>query len=284
MIIGSIYIAVEAMSAAYAAPGAERSLVRSVDYFAWIRPYNQLLVKSNLANEVGVDGALSYVSDLASYWSYSSLHYYRLTDRGTFGGRINSARRFSTTAVQYQAEAYPVFSNGVYAAFNLAYANTSQTLFASYQYRAEGYFPLPYNYEYSLGQGGQFFPRFSDKRIYLFTGSIGKYIGDYFVWARPYYYTPQSNFLYEVGLRRTFVDPNQFVSVRLNTGHLPDIGDLPPLDNIITVSQTAIAVGGQLPLRNNFFVKADVSYAHQKYPADLVRNITTLYLSVFVRF
>jgi len=284
MLISTLFLFIESISVAEAAPTTGSALVRSINYFAGIKPYSQLLVKDDLANEVGVDGALSYVSDLATYWTYSSLHYYRLTNKGTFGGRINSAHRFGSTAVQYQAEAYPVLYKGAYAALSIAYANSTQTLFASYQYRVEGYFPLPQNYEFSLGQGGQRFPRFGNQNIFLYTGSLGKYIGEYFVWARPFYYTPQSNFMYEVGLRRLFTDPNKYVSIRASSGHLPDIGDLPPLDNMITVSQSAIALGGQLPLKNNFFAKTDVSYAHQVYPSGLVRNISTLFLGVFVRF
>jgi YaiO family outer membrane protein len=239
---------------------------------------------NGLSNELGIDGALSRVSDLSTYWKYSSLHYYRLTDKGTFGGRVNIANRFGTTALQYQAEAYPVLSNGAYAALSLAYANTTQTLFASYQYRVEGYFPLPRNFEFSLGQGGQLFPRFENDKIFLFTGSVGKYINNYFVWFRPIYYTPVKDLLYEIGVRRTFDDPNMYVAVKALAGHLPDIGDLPPLSSVITLSEKALEITGQFPLTNNYFLQADVSYQHQVYPAGLIRNIATGFLGVFVRF
>jgi YaiO family outer membrane protein len=257
---------------------------RAVDYLTGLWPYNPQIVRTGLSNEVGLDAALSHVSDLSTYWTYDSLHYYRLTKNGTYGARVNSAHRFSETALQYQAEAYPVFANGMYAAATLAYANQTQTLFASYQYRGELYSPLGSGYEISLGQGGQFFPRLEHINIYLFTGSIGKYIGNYYMWFRPYYFTPQSNLLCEVGLRKTFNDPNAYISVRASSGKLPDIGDLPPISNLVTLSESAIGLSGQIPLPKNFYLKPDISYEHQVYPGTHVRNIVTAFLGVFVRF
>lgn len=257
---------------------------RSIDYLTGLWPYNPQIGITDLANEVGIDGAVSHVSDLSAYWTYGSLHYYRLTKTGTYGGRVNTAHRFGTTALQYQAEAYPEFANGMYAALVLGYANQTQTLFPSYQYRGELYMPLASGYEASLGQGGQFFPRFSNINIYLFTGSLGKYMGNYFLWLRPYYFTPQSNLLCEIGLRRTFDDPNTYISIRASSGHLPDIGDLPPLSNLVTLSETAIGVSGQFPIGNNYYLKPDISYEHQVYPSSHIRNIATAFLGIFVRF
>lgn len=267
-----------------AASGSGGAEVRSMYYMTSIRPYQPVTYSSILANEVGVDGAVSYVSDLEAYWKYSSLHYYRNNQYGTFGGRINAANRFGTSALQYQAEAYPILFAGSYAALSLAYANTTQTLFPSYQYRAEGYFPLLKSYEFSLGQGGQMFPRFDNEKIFLYTGSLGKYMGNYFMWYRPYYFTPKSALLSEIGLRRSFEDPDTYVSARATLGHLPDIGDLPPNSNLVILSQNSLGLNAQFPLGCHVYGKADVSYAHQVYQTGLTRNITTGFLGIFVRF
>jgi YaiO family outer membrane protein len=236
----------------------DRSDGRSIDYLTGLRPFNSQIVTTGLPNEVGLDGALAHVSDLSTYWTYSSIHYYRLTKSGTFGARVNSAHRFGTTAQQYQVEAYPVFSNKIYGAITLAYANQTQILFPSYQYRGELYFPLLPNYEMSLGQGGQFFPRLDNINIYLFTASLAKYMGDYYVWLRPYYFTPNTNLLCEVGVRKTFNDPNTFVSIRASTGRLPDIGDLPPFSSIVSARETAIGLNGQFPILYNIYLKPDI--------------------------
>lgn len=266
----------------FAAPIGDTRIYRFNPYPTGIKPFVPNIEGPH--NEVGFDEAVSYVSDLSAYWAYSSLHYYRLSTKGNFGARVNSATRFDTTAVQYEIDAYPTLSKDAYAALNFAYANQSQILFASYQYRAEGYFTLPQQFELSLGQAGQIYPQFGDKKIFLYTGSFGKNFGNYFLWIRPYYYTPESNQFYEIGIRKTFSDPNNYVTLRINAGHLPDIGDLPPLDNLITLRQEGIALGGQLSLKYGIFLKGGVEYDHQVYPSNLIRNITTGNLSIFIRF
>ncbi len=60
-------------------------------------------------NEIGFNTDEAYVSDVQGYWNFSSLHYYHFGDSGTYGARVNYAKRYGTTGEQYQLEAYPKF-------------------------------------------------------------------------------------------------------------------------------------------------------------------------------
>ena len=226
-------------------------------------------------NELGFDEDIAYASDLHSYWQYSSLYYYRYTDLGNFGGRVNYAKRYGTTGEQYQLEAYPKLFSGAYAAINLAYANSTQILYPSFQYGVEAYFDVSHGIEFSLGQATKKFVRFSNQKIYTYTGSLGKYMGNYFLWFRPSYFQPKATWYYEVGVRREFDNPHSYLTVKVAAGRLPDIGDLPPFDQMVLVSQQGLNIAGEFPLMKKLFLKLGVGYTHQIFhPSETVRNIT----------
>lgn len=225
-------------------------------------------------NELGFDQDTAYVSDLNAYWQYSSLHYYRLTNKGNFGGRVNYAHRYGTTGKQFQVELFPQFSNNIYANLILGYANTTQILFPNLQYRIDGYYNTANGIEWSLGQGGQKYMRFSNQKIFLYTASLGKYQGNYYMWLRPFFYTPKSTEYYEIGIRRYFSDANNYIGVVLGGGRLPDIGDLPPIDQMIIINQRSIGLIGQISMTKTIFLKLRGGYVKQLYPGGLKREIS----------
>jgi YaiO family outer membrane protein len=224
-------------------------------------------------NEVGFDVNEAHVSDLSAYWNYSSIHYYRITDNGKFGGHINYAQRYGTTAEQYQLEAYPKISKNIFATLNFNYANSTQILFPSLQYFMEGYIDVAHGFEFSLGQGGKKFIRFSNQTMFNYTGTVGKYLGDYFIWLRPTYYTPKNTQFYELGLRKYFSDTDNYFSIILGGGKLPDIGDVPPLDKMITISQRGLGIGGQFAATKTILLRYGVGYTKQEFPGGLIREI-----------
>ena len=84
-------------------------------------------------NEFGYDQDEAYVSDLKAYWSFSSLHYYRFTQAGIFGARVNYANKYAIAGEQYQLEAYPkIFPESLPGSYiNLVFglSNTSQQVY-----------------------------------------------------------------------------------------------------------------------------------------------------------
>ena len=273
---------------------------RSIDasgYPTGISPGLELLIDQKLAsklpdeakqavprNEIGVDVNEAYVNDLTAYWNYSSMHYYRLTDGGKFGGHFNYAKRYGTTGKQFQLEAYPKFSKNIYGTFSFSYANQTQYLYPNLQYIVEGYIDVAHGLEFSLGQSAQKFIRFNNQKIFNYTGTIGKYFGDSFAWLRPHYYTPVGTQFYEVGIRHYFSDTDNYISFIVGAGRLPDIGDLPPLDQMIIISQRAISMSGQFALTKTVFIQYGAGYAKQHYPSHLLREVTDGRLGMIWKF
>jgi YaiO family outer membrane protein len=241
-------------------------------------------------NELGFDQDEAYVSDIGGYWSYSSIHYYRFTKYGVFGARVNYADRYANGGEQYQLEAYPklvknfYFIVDSYIELTGAKSNTSQRVFPQYQYSIEPYLTLPNDYEVSFGQR---YSRGYGVNIYTYTGSIGKYLDDgkYFLWFRPYHFTPKSVDYFEVGARRFFNDEQtSFITVRGGIGRMPDIGDVPPLNQIIILQEDNLSVDGQIPLRKDIFFKAGLGYSRQGYSFGHVRHVTDGSVGIFWQF
>ena len=94
-------------------------------------------------------------------------------------------------------------------------------------------------------------------------------------WFRLNYFQPRATCFYELGLKRTGCNPNAYFIMTLNTGRIPDFGDLPPFDEIIVISQKGVGLTGQIPLAKTIMLKLSVGYNHQIiHPSETVRNIT----------
>lgn len=261
------------LSASFAAPNTVLSPYRSTPNTISLRTISDVTPYDlRFPNNIGISQEEDYVSDLKQYWSYSSLYYYRKTIHGIFGARVNYANRYSMGGEQYQLEAYPKISPNVYAALSVGLSNTSQQVFPKYQYSVEPYFNLPKGYEASIGQR---FIRSYDVNIYTYTGSIGKNVGNYFVWLRPYHYTPKSVDFFEAGIKRYFEGlDDTFVSFKVGTGKIPDIGDIPPLNQITILSANTFSIDGQFHATRCMLVRLGVGYARQVYQSGNVREIT----------
>lgn len=268
----------------YADQGDWKKTLETLDQIALLQPNHaeanklrQIVEAKKRAephNEFGFNENIAYVSDLAAFWDYSSLFYYRLTDHGKFGGHINYAHRYSTSGKQFLFEAYPKFSKNVFATFTFGYANTTQILYPTYQYQVEVFVDVANGFEFSLGQTGKRFVRFNNQRIFDYTGSIGKYFGSSFVWFRPHHYTPKNTEFYEVGFRKDFATAGNFISLVVSAGKLPDIGDIPPLDKMVVIHQKGIGVNAQTALSKSVFLNYGVGYTVQRFPTGLRRELT----------
>jgi len=247
----------------------------------------QLLLRQNetalpYKNEIGISQEEDWISDLKEYWSFSSLYYYRHTCRGIFGARFNYANKYFIGGEQYVLEAYPYLTKDIYLAATFGLSNTSQQVFPKYQYLIEPYFNLGNGFEASAGQR---FIRSFNVNIYTYTASIGKTIGSYFIWFRPYHYTPQSVDFFEAGIKRFFGDSTDtYILLKAGIGKTPDIGDVPPLNQITIISTNSVTIDGQFPIAKGIFLNVGAGYARQVYPSGHVREDTNGSVNVIWRF
>lgn len=236
-------------------------------------------------NDVGFNQEEDWVSS-NGYWNFSSVFYHRLTEYGVYGARINYARRNGSTGVQYQLEAYPKFWRSIVPYLTtvdllFAYADDSQVLYPTFAYSVEPYFNLPQGVQVSLGAR---VIKTQSQNIYFYTGTLGKYFGDYFAWFRPTVSTPKSHVYYEFNLRRFFSDANNYAGIKVGFGGYPDLADIAPLDQIIVLDAYAIAFDGQYALQHDLFINGAVSYTHQQFKNGNVRELTAVNVGMTYRF
>ncbi|MCK9413956.1 MAG: YaiO family outer membrane beta-barrel protein [Prolixibacteraceae bacterium] len=152
-------------------------------------------------------------------WQLAALSYGRKTSIGLIYGRINWADRFGSKGFQYEMDAYPHISENNYLYLNAGYSDLS--IFPKVRSGAEWYHSFPKAFEGSLGMRALFF---ANSNTYMITGTVGKYVGNYWISLRSFV-TPSSTGTSVSGsiqARRYFADPEDYIGLRLGYGVSPD--------------------------------------------------------------
>jgi YaiO family outer membrane protein len=162
----------------------------------------------------------SYVSfdDATQPWRLSSVSLARRTAAGSLIARVNYAHRFARDGVQVEVDAYPRLTKNVYLYLNAGYS--ASTIFPDWRSGGEAFTSLPSAWEASLGFRQL---RFSGVPVTLFTGAVGKYIGNYWLSLRPYVRSKEGSLTASAGLtaRRYFEDGDHWVGAAASYGSSP---------------------------------------------------------------
>ncbi|MEA3494546.1 MAG: YaiO family outer membrane beta-barrel protein [Bacteroidota bacterium] len=159
-----------------------------------------------------------------------------------------------------------------------AYAWTSygyswnHNLFPRHRFGFEIYQSLPNAFETSLGIRYMQFYRDSDSsanNILIYTASVGKYIGNWWILLRTYI-SPKSYGVsnsFHLSFRRYFKHKDNYFSVVLSTGNSPDerinkIGDFDMLDS------KRIRLGYKDKISSSFLYEIRVGYNYEEYKTD----------------
>jgi|SRR6056297_432731 len=159
-----------------------------------------------------------YGNDLED-WQKMYIEYRRITSNGPIIGRLNIGHRFDLTDYQGEVDYWPKFSENWYGYVNLGFS--SGDLFPELRAGAELYRALPKGFEASLGFR---YLKFSEDDVTIFTGSLGKYIGNWLLIGRPYF-TPQDSGIsssFTLLARRYLGNPDTFTSLIAGFGFSPD--------------------------------------------------------------
>ena len=179
---------------------------------------------------LGVD--YSHVSFQQDFdpWNFASVSLGRRTGRGSLIGRVNYANRFGSSGSQVEVDAYPRLTRSTYAYLSVGYSASG--IFPAWRSGGELFTSLPRAWEASLGYRQL---RFGGAPVTLFTGAVGKYVGDYWFSLRPYMHATGSGTSASANLtsRRYFADGDHYVGGRIS------YGDTPP--DQITPDQAALA-------------------------------------------
>lgn len=167
-----------------------------------------------------VESDYSYINFLGAIapWRLASFSLGRITPEGSVIGRLNYADRFATSGTQIEADAYPRLSRRVYGYLNFGYSHAS--IFPKWRLGGELFTSLPDNWEASAGFRQL---RFTGSPVTLYTGAVGKYIGNYWLSLRPFFRFAENGNSVSGGLtaRRYFADGEHYEGARIGYGSTP---------------------------------------------------------------
>jgi YaiO family outer membrane protein len=183
--------------------------------------------RSKMVNKLTVNYWTDIFKD-DSPWKFASAAIGRKTQKfGTVTLRYNYARRFGNDGHQIEVDAYPAIVKGVYMYFSTAFSNKKN--FPYSRLSMEPYFKLPSGFEMSAGFRYLNFDdnriaAFDSNKVVIYTGSIGKYYGNYWFSLRPYLTPGKDKWSKSVNLtvRHYMSDPESYLSLVIGTGISPD--------------------------------------------------------------
>jgi YaiO family outer membrane protein len=212
-------------------------------------------------------------------WRMVSLGAAHRFDWGSLIGRINRATRFGETGQQVEVDAYPRWKDGTYFYLNAGASEAS--IFPHRRYGAEAYHNFPKGIEASLGLRHL---RFSSSNVTIYTGSIGKYWGDYLFTFRGNA-TPSSIGASKSGslsVRRYFGDSENYLSASVGTGVSPDQSN--PDQELLQLRSRKAGLSLQGWIHKRVILSGSVAYEKQELRWDTERAQFTLGLGLEWRF
>ena len=218
----------------------------------------------------------------------TSLEYSMVLKKTTFiaGFHTGFSNINNLSGSQIQLQAYPVINNKMYAFLNYSYGFKS--IFPKNRAAFELYRELTNAFEVSGGvRYLQFGEDTAKTNIYIITGSISKYQGNYWFSIRPYLSPKTFGISQAVSLemRRYFKDSKNYLFTLVSYGNTPD----DPANNInnlekfqLTAASFKIGYQDYLSKRLLFQIKAGLSvqeYQASKthYPVDLFAKLYYLF-------
>ncbi|MCM2314593.1 MAG: YaiO family outer membrane beta-barrel protein [Thermoanaerobaculia bacterium] len=220
------------------------------------------------ADSIKIEHEYEDFDDDTEAWQLSSIDYsHKFQEFGTVILRVSQADRFGTEGVQYEVDMYPKIRKGTYAYLSVGVSGSS--LFPERRYGAQIWQSLGNGYEGSLGVRYLAF----DDAVTVWTGSIGKYKGNYYYVLSPYVVdgddgTSATGIL---EIRRYFGDdPDDVFTFRVGYGNAPDVDTL--LQVTTTLDHFSVGIGRDWKVGEHFVLGADIGYRDREYNVNVERQ------------
>lgn len=222
-------------------------------------------------------------------WHFASASIGRKTSAfGTVTLRYNFARRFGNDGNQIELDAYPTIAKGIYLYFNTGISDKKN--FPYSRLSVEPYFKLPASFEMSVGFR---YMNFGDKNIaavdsnmvMIYTGTIGKYLGNYWFSFRPYLTPGKGGWSTSANLsiRRYLADADCYVSLIVGTGISPDVQQY-AYNPGYYLKSNKITLEYQQKFASRFFLNLGAGYAREEIRAGVKRDRYSLDFGVSTLF
>ncbi len=177
------------------------------------------LKESNQPYKLTIDYSYDAFDSTFAPWNQVSVSLTRAMSFGPLIGRVNYAHRFGISAVQIEVDAYPKIRRGTYAYLNAGYSSSS--IYPGYRFGGEIYQGFRGGFDASIGMRHL---RFPSGNVNIYTGSLGKYYGNYWISFRPFI-TPGDTGVSRSGtvlIRRYFREADNYVTLSFGAGSAPD--------------------------------------------------------------
>jgi len=194
----------------------------------------------------------------------------------TFVPKLNLAQKvlvgedyFKKVYTQEQLEVY-LFISKKFSLYAL-YAYSGSTVFSKHLAVVEGTFTLAHGWNLTGGSKMYYWT----KPIFSYTLGLEKYLGNFWITVKPYLTYMHSNCYGSInlGIRRYFRDPKNFLHVGFFDGHSAEV--LPHLDSqyLLGNNTWGCYLLWQQKLSSSFLLKTAVSFRNEQYTNGLNRNI-----------
>lgn len=211
-------------------------------------------------------------------WHFTEFGLTRQTPIGSVKGRIEYAQRFGSDGAQFNVDAYPSITEGLYAYVSGGYSQSS--IYPDYRFGFSLYKSLPSAFEVEAGIR---YLDFGISQTDIYTVSLTKYLGSYLFTARTYLVPSSSGTSKSINLvaRRYFSTAEAYFSLNMGYGSAPTeiefSGDVAALDS------WSLSIDGQYPISETWFIGGNTGFDSSEYP-NFTRERFSTKLFVSYRF
>jgi len=230
-------------------------------------------------NKFSLGYGYTEVDTLSRAWHGASAQLSRRTGLGSVLLRVNWSQRFGSRATQFEIDAYPRIMDGLYVYVNYGYS--ADRLYPEHRFGGELYANLPRGVELSAG-----FRRlqFANTDVTIYTGTVAKYVGNWWISLRPYI-TPKSigtSQSYALTARRYFGNRDSFIGLTVGTGSSP--GDIRDVVDLVRLDSRKVGMRVSWGVSDLFSLKLGAGYGWEELASGRVRNEFNVAFSIERRF
>lgn len=229
---------------------------------------------------LGVDYSRVTFVEALDPWQFASASVSHRTERGSLIGRLNYANRFGSNGTQFEVDAYPRLTSSIYAYMSAGYSGSG--IFPTWRSGGELFTSLPDAWEASLGYRQL---RFSGVPTTLFTGAVGRYIGNSWLSLRPYMHSSSSGTSASLSLTgRTYnADGDHFLGARVSFGNAPP--DLASVDaaSVARLRDFSASLQGSGDLTSALLGTWSLGYENEELTATRTRRSISTSVGVRMR-
>lgn len=180
------------------------------------------IYEARAVSHISFGVSADYFKGLDRLFLYQFVQFGHKSPKNTIILRLNTSQRYGDNGVQPEIDMYPAIAPKTYLYVN--YGISGYSLFPRHRIGLELYRNLPRSYEVSAG--GRYMDFGGGSTVWIFTGSITKYVGNYAIILRPFITPDKSTSSFSrsaiLNVRRYTLDADNYVGITVGAGFSPE--------------------------------------------------------------